>query len=183
MGRSKHFLLWLVAILYLLFSPSLFYHFFSQEGKPDEVKSIPPREVGKIRFNIENISYWSDNMVVYQRSETYALGGWAFVDTDPLTKQSDFNRFVVIYNDSKAYLFPIQTYMRPDVESYFKNSSQRELIQSGFTAVISKNALATGNYKIGLLFEHKKGNASYYIEADRVLVRKPNRLYLEPVSK
>lgn len=176
---KHHILLWLIAALYFLFSPSLHYHVFVREGKPIEVWQQQPKEGGRIRYNIEPTKFWSNNKIIYVEGETYALWGWAFLNQGPNTLQSDFDRFVLISDDAHSYVFPVQVYRRPDVRDHFKDLGLSDLISSGFYSVISRNALAVGKYGIGLLFKHKQDGTSHYIQTDTLLVRSPNHLSLE----
>ena len=178
-GSLRHILLWSIAVLYLLFSPSLSYHLFSWEGKPLEVWKRQPEKTGGIRYNVEDLKYWSKNMASYQEGETYALWGWAFLDIDPKTLQADLDRFVVIYNDANAYVFPMQVYRRPGVQDTFKDLGLSDLTSSGFYAVISRNALTVGEYGISLLFKHKQDGTIHYIQTNKILVRSPNHLLIE----
>lgn len=178
-GRLRHILLGSIAVLYLLFSPSLSYHLFSQEGKPLEVWKQQPKETGVIRYNVEDLKYWSKNMAVYEEGETYALWGWAFLDIEPNILLADFDRFVIVYNHADAYVFPMQVYLRPGVQETFADLGLSDLTSSGFYAVISRNALTVGKYGIGLLFKHKQDGTIRYIQTDKILVRSPNHLLIE----
>lgn len=177
-SKVSHIVLWSIAILYLLFSPSLNYHLFTkQEGKPVEVLKVPPKERGKIRYQLEK------NLVAYENyedAETYALKGWAFVIADPHTQQAEYDRFIVVYNESNAYLFLMKVDLRPRVQEVFKNLGLNDLKSSGFEAVISRNALRVGEYKIGLLFRSKEKAISYYKTTNRMLKCTPNYLLLLP---
>jgi len=182
-SKLGHIMLWLIAALYLLVSPSIYYHLFPQEGKPLEVWKQQPKEKGNIRYNVEDCKFWSEDRVSYEEGETYALWGWAFLDTGPGTMQTDFDRFVVLYDDVNAYVFPMQDYRRPGVQDRFKDLGLGDLTYSGFYSVISRNALAVGKYGIGLLFKHKQDGTSHYIQTSKMLVRSPNHLSLERKSK
>jgi len=182
-GKFRHILLWSIAALYLFFSPSLYYHFFPQEGKPLEVRQEHPKERGKIRYNVEACKFWSKNTASYVEGETYALWGWAFLEMGPDTLQADFDRFVVVYNDDNTYLFPVKIYRRPGVQDAFKDLGLSDLSSAGFYSVISRNALEAGEYRIGLLFKHKTQDTNYYVRTNKILLRSPNHLSLELVSK
>ena len=47
-GKLRHILIWGVVILYLLISPSVYYHLFPREGKPVELWEQQPEEKGKL---------------------------------------------------------------------------------------------------------------------------------------
>ena len=144
-----------------------------------EVWSQQPEKKGKIRYNIEGCKFWSNNMASYEEGETYALWGWAFLEKGPSIRQADFDRFVIIYDDTNAYVFPMRVYPRPGVQEAFKDLGLSDLTSSGFYSVISRNALDTGEYGIGLLFRHKQDGSSYYVRTDKILVRSPNHLSVE----
>jgi len=182
-SKLGHIVFWSTAILYLLFSPSLRYQLFLQAGKPLEILNTPPNENGEIQYNVEKVDYWSENRVIHEKSETYALRGWAFVNEGPHTQQTDFDRFIVIYDDKKVYIFPMLVASRTDVQDFFKDNGLSGLVSSGFNAVISRNSLPIGEYDIGILFRHTQDDTSYYIQTNRVLMRTPNHLLLKPLSK
>ena len=182
-SKLSHIMLWSIAVLYLLFSPSLYYRFFPQEGKPLEVWKEQPKERGAIRFNVEACKFWSKNMASYVEGETYALWGWAFLNLGPNTLQADFDRFAVIYNDANVYVFPMKIFRRPGIQDKFKDLGISDLSSSGFYAVISRNALDMGEYGIGLLFKHKNNGKSYYVQTNKILRRSPNHLSLEVLPK
>jgi hypothetical protein len=178
-GTLIHFVLWAMAILYLLFSPAFQYRFLSQEvGKPPEVLNAPPKENGEIKYNLESLIYWSIDRVADQEGETYAFMGWAFINESPQIQQAEYDRFVVVYNESNTYLFPMKVYPRPDVQKAFQDLGLGDLKSSGFNAIISKNALKVGEYKIGLLFRSKENGTSYYTVTTKILERTPNHLQL-----
>jgi hypothetical protein len=182
-SQTRHILLWSMAILYLLVSPPLYYHAFVREGKPVEVWKQQPKEAGKIRYNVENCRFWANNTISYTEGETYALWGWAFLNKGPSTRQADFDRFVVIYDDTNSYVFPMQNRRRPGVQKVFSELGLKDLTSSGFSSVISRNALGVGKYGIGLLFKHKQDGSMYYVQTNKILVRSPNHLSLESISK
>jgi hypothetical protein len=178
-SKFSQILLWSIAGLYLLFSPSLYYRLFPREGKPLEIWAAPPKEKGQIRYSIGDCKFWSDNRVSFEEGETYALWGWAFINRGPETVQADFDRFVVLYDSANAYVFPMQVYRRPAIQDHFKDLGFSDLASAGFYSVISRNALDVGEYRIGLLFKHRQNGTNYYVETDKILVRSPNHLVLE----
>lgn len=175
-GRLKHVLLWSVAISYLFFSPSLYYQLFPREGKPVEILKSPPEVTGQITYNVEGLWYWSNNIVVYEENETYALAGWAFINTGPDTQQTDFERFIVLHDDAQAILFPVRDDPRRDVQKAFKDLGLSDLTSAGFNAVMSRNALPVGEYGVGLLFKNKQSGSVYYVESTKLIERTPNHL-------
>jgi len=183
-GKPLHILFWSTALLYLLLSPSFNFHFLVQEGKPLEVCKQEPTNTGGIRYNIEDLKYWSKNLSVYSEGETYALWGWAFLDIGQKIALTDFDRYVVLTdNQGCSYLFSTQIYPRPGANDFFKELVQElelDLTSSGFYAVMVKNALPPGSYNIGILFEHKQNGSAYYITTNENIVRTPNHLNLEP---
>ena len=187
-AKLRHILLWLIATLYLLFSPSFYYRWFPQEGnlqegKPLEVLKQQPERTGGIRYNVEDCKYWSTHREGDAEGETYALWGWAFLNIGPNILQADFERFVIIYSTENAYVFPMEIYERPDVQRASNDLGLTDLSSSGFYSLISRNALAIGEYGIGLLFKDKQNGTSHYVQTNKILVRSPNRLLLASGSK
>lgn len=180
--NASHILLWSIAVLYLLSSPSLSYHFLVQEGKPLSLDNLPSQETGGIRYNIESVKFWSENMQVHYEMETYALWGWAFLDIGKPVLLKDFDRYFLISNQEKMYVFSTQVFPRPGVQDVFKDLGQEDLSSAGIYAVISRNAIPVGRYSVGLLFEHKYDSEKYFVTIDKELVRTPNHLKLEKAA-
>ncbi len=174
-----HILLWSIAVLYLVFSPSFFYQFFVQDGKPLEVWEQQPEESGGIRYNIEDLKYWAENIEIHEEGETYALWGWAFLDIGQKVEQENFDRFILLSDHADSYVFPVQVYPRQGVHDAFKNLDLGDLTSSGFYAVIAKNALPYGTYSVGLLLTREHNEEQYYIKTNKELLRTPNHLKLE----
>ena len=180
-SKIRHILLWSTAILYFLSSPSIYYHLFTQqEGKPIEKLYAPLKEKGEIKYNLESLIYWPRTRVAPKEGELYAFKGWAFINEGPHIRQDEYDRFVVVYNESNAYLFPMKDHSRPDVQKAFQKLGLSNLKSSGFHAVISRNALSVGKYKIGLLFRSQGDGPSYYRATNKILERTPNHLLLLP---
>lgn len=179
-----HTVLWVLAGLWLLFSPYWRYKFFVQEGKPVVVLEQPPEETGGIRHSIGNLVYWSEGAESHEEGETYSLWGWAFTDVDRGVAQTAFYRFVVLTNQGKAYFYSMEVFDRPDVQEAFKELGFSDLTPSGFYAVISRNSLPVGEYKVGLYLKSLQDTSlNYFVETDKLLVRTPNHLLLETISK
>jgi len=175
-GSYWHVLLWSIAVLHLLLGPFFSYHFFVEDGKPLEVWHQMPEETGGIRYNVEDLKFWAEDMEVYEECETYALWGWAFLDLDRKVDLTDFDRFVVLSDNTRSYVFSTQIYPRPGVKEAFYDLGLDGLISAGFYAVISRNALPPGTYSVGLMFRQGRSGQQYYIETNKVLVRTPNHL-------
>jgi hypothetical protein len=185
-GRQIVFLisLWVIATLWLLFSPSWRYQFFVQEGKPLEVLEQLLKETGGIRHNIEDLKYWSENIEVHEEGEIYAIWGWAFIDADKNVSQLDFSRFIILNNQDTSFVFPTEVYPRPGVQEYFQELGLGDLTPSGFYSVISLHSLPVGEYQVGLLFKHHQDSLhNHYHLTNKLLLRTPNHLFLKPNSK
>lgn len=178
-SNSLHILLWSIAVVYLFVAPSLHNQLFVQEGKPIELDELPTEETGGIRYNIEAVKFWSENMQVHDEVETYALWGWAFLDTGETLFLKDFDRFFLISNQEDTYVFKSKVFPRPGVQDVFKDLGLDDLSSSGIYAVISRNEIPIGKYNIGLLFENKSGGEQYFVVTNKELIRTPNHLYME----
>jgi hypothetical protein len=109
---------------------------FSRDKPP-----VVPRESwveGGAKYFIENFA---------ETNTSIDMGGWAFSETE---QNDSLNISLVLESAFQLKIIPLEKVIRADVSAYFKRN---DLNNSGFTAVISKNSLPTGVFKIALLIE------------------------------
>jgi len=117
--------------------------------------SLPPP--GPFYGNLESIK--EDEKVI-------KLSGWALRDTAGAAPLTD----IVLKSETHAYACSTIGAPRPDIAGRFKNDRLRDC---GFSAVIAKNALPKGRYRVGLRI-YKKGVTGTAVFFDKYIEIKPN---------
>jgi len=173
------FSLWSAVVAYLVFGPKLHYILFETDGKPYEINVTIPEHSKVIRYNIEDLKYWEGDIQVYEEGDTYALWGWAFPEIGIDTDLANYQRFFVIRNARREFLFSTKVYSRPGVKDVFSDRQIKNLQMAGLYSVISKNALPLGVYHVGILAICENSGESYYTESNKLLIRTPNHLILK----
>ncbi len=164
-----HLVIWGMMVLYLIVAPGIYDHFFVVEGKPIEVNVRLPAMVGESRSGV-------DALVIYNKQGgVYQLWGWAFPMVNKSIPAGDYERQIVLATPTRNYVFAAETVERADVQEYF-NDLGMDLTNSGFSALISKNAIELGEYRLGIVFRNLQDNTAYYIDTKRSLIRTPNQL-------
>ena len=165
-----HSLIWIVMIIYLGVGPTLYARFIIKDGKPIEFNQSLPAPTDQIMFNADKLDPFT-----YNGQELYILLGWTFfLGTQD---QALFDRFIVLQSDTSTYFFPTQSMERADVQEYF-NDLNLDLLNSGYTALISKNFIRNGNYHIGVLFVQQADNSLLYFVSNKIAIRTANHLIL-----
>ena len=108
--------------------------------------------------------------------EVMRLSGWAFLQEEQ--DQTLYERFIVLYSDQSVLYFPADFVERPDVQDVF-NSLGLNLQLSGFSLLISKDALTDENYKIGVLFQHKTQKTLVFAKTYWSISRQSGQYLLE----
>jgi hypothetical protein len=93
-----------------------------------------PKETNNISFRIDGFS---------QSKNLFEVEGWAHINGEG---SDDARIFIVFKSDENTYVFDTQPIKRSDVSDYFKTSN---LDNSGFYAVIPKNRIQKGAYRVG----------------------------------
>ena len=156
--NGLHILIWGIMLLYLMVAHDVHVKFFlsESEGKPVEYKGNLPRDEDQIASAIDNMSFIDEDL--------FALNGWASFRSDP--ENLDFERLIILRSDTKTYFFSVET--APIVG-----------ILLPFSAIMSREFIQPGTYRIGFLFKHKRNNGTYYSNTNKIIVRTPNSVKLE----
>lgn len=108
--------------------------------------------------------------------EVFRLNGWAFLQDEP--EQTIYDRFVVLISDQDTLFFPTTSVERPDVQDAF-NSLGFNLQLSGFTTLVSPQALSAESYRFGVVFQHKTKKSLIFSLSDWVITRQSGQYLLE----
>ncbi len=167
-----HVVAWAVLLLYLAFAHDLHDHFFLRHGKPVLVSAELPEKTGQIFIAIDSFK-----TTFYDGQYLFFMAGWAFSSIDPAMHPEDYERQVILISNEKSYFFATQNQSRLDIHQAAKSKGM-DLKWSGFSALISKEALAPGVYQIGVSFRNPKDGSTYYGKVDKYLIRTPNQFHL-----
>ncbi len=164
-----HIFIWAIAIIYLIASPQFF---SSSEGNVLETITQLPNQPKEGRTYVDKWLLYSDDGV-------YKLVGWGFI-LDGGFPADKYDKRVVLSSDNKNFVFEATTLNRKDVYNHFADF-KIDLTMSGFSALVSNNAIKSGRYKIGLIFIHHDTGESFYVDTGRCITRTPNTSVLEDI--
>jgi hypothetical protein len=169
-----HVLIWSLMLLFLAFGPKLVGLLRSPEGLPVKLSVSLPEPNLKIKSNIETVK---TNFSI--GVESYQVNGWAFLFAS--TDSSRYDRFLVLKSAEQTLFFSVSNINRPDVQSAFSGSGL-SVQNSGFSTLISPDALVPGTYRLGFLFQdHLDGSLEFGL-SNGILQRTPNTLRLETLT-
>jgi len=102
---------------------------------PKPLNMLLPEEITDIRLAI-------DKLVV--NNTLIKVVGWAYING---LSSENSKIYLALESDKKSYVFDTSTQKRPDVTAYFKSLNYDD---SGFSALVLKDDLETGKYKVGV---------------------------------
>lgn len=172
--NQVHIVIWLAMSIYLVLAPTLHTYFFIKQGKPTGVNESLPTETEQIRFKVDGL-----DLIIQEGQEVYRLWGWAFSTLDVNMSPEMYEREILVVSSSnQVYAFSTNTVIRPGVQEAFKDLNMK-LRKSGFAALISRDVLPPGEYRLGIVFRDPSTGQTYYTDKPkRILVRTPNSLSL-----
>jgi len=141
------------------------------QGTETYFKGSLPEPNESVLDYIDSLSSESINGV-----EVLRLSGWAFLQDEQ--DQTLYERFIVLYSDHSVLYFPMNFVERPDVQEAF-NSLGGNLQLSGFSLLISKDALTDESYEIGVLFQHKTQKTLVFAKTYWSISRQSGQYLLE----
>jgi hypothetical protein len=165
-----HIVVWALMVTYVVSAPDLYVRFVLKNGKPVQLSDGLPTVTYQISFSVDRM----DPMVL-DGQDLFNLWGWAFLREEP--DQSQYERFIVLKSDTNTYFFQTQSADRPDVQEAFPDLTIN-VLNSGFSTLISKDVIQLGSYQIGIFFKQSSDNAVYYVVTNKMIVRTGNQLQL-----
>jgi len=169
-----HILVWMLLILYIVFGPVIYTRYFLKNGKPIELNQALPATSDQIKFTVDYL-----DPIRINGQDLYNLQGWSFFLGDP--DQAKYDRYIVLQSDTRTYFFPVQSMERSDVQKAFKDINM-DLLNSGFSSIISKDVIQPGKYHLGILFKDQSSNNAYYFDSNKTLIRTANQLIRESTN-
>ncbi|MBE0696394.1 MAG: hypothetical protein IH586_05675 [Anaerolineaceae bacterium] len=165
-----HLLIWAILFVYLLTSNQIYTTFFLKNGKPLKGFASLPAEKSEVRFSIDRLE-----PIIYEGEELYKIHGWVFVPQDE--NSPNYRKKIVFHSVSEDLVFQAEVYPRPDLNKVL-TEYKMTLDNSGFTALISKNALKLENFRIGFILENEQGDVMAYRLVNVQIERQRNGLRL-----
>jgi len=166
-----HILVWVIVIIYIVLGPVIYTRYFLKNGKPIELNQALPATTDQIKFAVDSLY-----PIRINAQDLYNLQGWSYFLGDP--DQAKYDRYIVLQSDTRTYFFPVQSMERSDVQKAFKDLNM-DLLNSGFSSIISKDAIQPGKYHLGILFKDQSSDNAYYFDSNKTLIRTANQLIRE----
>jgi hypothetical protein len=168
-----HIVAWMAIFMYYAVAPDLYVHFFLKNGKPLQIDGNIPTETNQIKFRVDGLE-----PIEYEGQDIYKLYGWAFLTVNMNVHLSKYEREIVLISDSKRYFFQTQSVKRPGVQKAYEHLNM-DLLDSGFLTLISKDVIAPGEYRVGIIFKNPMNGSEHYADnPKRIVLRTPNSLIL-----
>ncbi|WP_027415580.1 glycosyltransferase family 87 protein [Aneurinibacillus terranovensis] len=114
------------------------------EGSKIQNNLILPTETKNILSAIDQIK---------NKEDYIEMRGWAFIDGKNLDGKQ---KYIVLSSNKKTYILSTKLEKRPDVTTHFKKANYDD---SGYKAIIIKDQINPGVYRIGFFISGKKENA------------------------
>jgi hypothetical protein len=167
----RHIFIWALMLAYFAFAPDLFVRFILKDGKPIQYDEVLPDVSDQISYSITRLETFYINGELF-----FKLIGWSFLRSDP--NQAMYERLIVLKSDTNTYFFAIQSTERPDVQEAFEYLDI-DLLNSGFSSLLSKDVIRPGIYRIGIVFRIPSANKVYYMVTNKIIVRTANQIRLD----
>jgi len=164
--NRTHLAILVSTVIYLTVIPGIYTRYFVKLGKPADSIINLPYTSPFIRFSID-----TTNMVPTTNQRVYQINGWAFLENQP--DQTIYDKYLVLNSKDQIYYFLYEPVERQSVEDHFRDLGL-DILNSGYRAYISADAIRTGKYNIGFLFINRSGVETYYTYTNRYILRTPN---------
>ena len=165
-----HIFVWAAMLIYMAAAPHFHERYILKAGKPVLFDDKLPQVTDQIYYGVDRF----DPVVVHGQN-LYNLWGWSFMRGEP--DQAAYERLIVLQSENRVYFFSSVNNARPDVQTLF-NDLRLDLINTGFSAYISKDVIEPGTYHIGILVKHQGNGKIYYTVTEKRIIRTPNKLHL-----
>jgi hypothetical protein len=165
-----HILVWSAMLIYVAAAPPFYARYILKDGRPVLFDEKLPQVTEQISYGVDRF-----DPVVLHGQNLYNLWGWSFMRGEP--DQAAYERLIVLQSDSRTYFFSSANNARPDVQALFADL-HLDLINTGFSAYISKDMVELGTYQIGILVKDRANDTIYYVVTNKSIIRTPNKLQL-----
>ena len=165
-----HIFVWAAMLIYVAVATPFHTRYILKDGKAVIFDEELPQTTEQISYAVDRI-----DAIVLRGQNLYNLSGWAFMRGEP--DQAAYERFIVLQSESRVYFFSSVNNARPDVQAEFTDL-HLDLINTGFSAYISKDVIEPGTYHIGILVKHQGNGKIHYTVTEKRIIRTPNKLHL-----
>lgn len=166
-GYQRHILIVALLGLYLATANQIYIQFFLDNGRPAPVQPALPAESGEVRYKLGEM-----RAVRIDGEDVYELKGFAYNADAPL---HDYNITILLVSDDEQIAFPTTT---PEFPGLIRSSKGYKdgMDEAEFRALISKQVLDAGVYRIGILLEEKYGKERLFTITEGSLNKTANTM-------
>ena len=170
-----HLLLWVAMIVYFIFAPNWFTHFFIKSGKPIQTEKLLPSPSKRISFVVDGL-----NPYIEDGQSLYNLYGWSYIDPEVGKTVQGFVPEIALISDNNIYFFAVKTgYRNPGPQRMFADAGV-DLDTLGFNALIAEDLIKPGKYRIAIVFKNLSTSSAFsWDKPARYLIKTPNTLTLK----
>lgn len=163
-----HLLIIALTVGYFLAAPRIYARYLRKYGKPIPYTEVIPDSGSQLVVSpLELSSSWIEDEDVYQ------VSGWSFA----ANLETNTQRYLVLENGNLHYFFPFEIYPRYDLMNLFGSDAH---LDAGIKAVVAKNVLPFGIYRIGVLFD--SDNSTLFVRTNQNMIFKANQVSIEQYS-
>lgn len=167
-----HLVIWVTVIIFFLFSPRLVGLISTKEGKPDFVNIDLPVSTDSFKLNVEKLELYDERGIIF------VIRGWAFTTIDPGIPTNERLLEIVLVENNNNMVFGTRLEGRADVVRHFQDTNFN-IQQPGFSALINKEVLHNGIYKIGFLSTNQLTGEKHFKLTNFEIIRTPNSVTLK----
>ena len=126
----------------------------------------------------DQIKYFVDDLsIIENQVNSYHLIGWAFSTSDQDKPTNVFETKIVLFDQSKRYVYEAMSTSRQDVVDAFKELSM-EIVKPGYQATISTDQLPDADYCIGILLTDSQEGPDQFAVTNKVISKRDSVLEL-----
>ena len=126
----------------------------------------------------DQIKYFVDDFLkIENQVNSYHLIGWAFSTSDKNKPTNIFETKIVIFDQSKSYLYKAMSTTRQDVVDAFKELGL-EIVKPGYQATISSDQLPDADYCIGIILIDNQEGPDQFTITNKIISKRGSVLEL-----
>lgn len=130
-----------------------------------------PEKTDQVKYFVDGLSK------IENQVDSYHLIGWAFSIRDQNQPTNIFETNIVLFDQSKSYVYEAKSTTRQDVVDAFKELGM-EIVKPGYQATLFTDQLLDGDYCIGILLTNKQGETDQFIVSNKIISKNASTLEL-----